>query len=116
MLTAFLTSAAGGEHDDRLDIRPGLQACRLIDQTRAKYHAALVPWLGTRLARGGAVDEHLRYALTELLQHDGQLSTEELGTQIQRVIAGLRGASGTRWLYELAGGTDIRALLRSTAI
>lgn len=113
MLAAFLEWAAGGERDGRLDMDPGLQACKIIDQTREKYRSALIPWLSGRLAAQGSVDEDLRYALAELLQADGPLSTEELDRQIAKVTTRFSGADGARWLGEFTSTRNAAELLRS---
>jgi predicted dehydrogenase len=85
MLRAFLRWAGGGAFDSRLDHEIGLRACRLIDEARPLYDAALLPWLAGRLARAGDADEDLRYALGEILQSGGLLSAAVLERETERV-------------------------------
>jgi len=101
MLRAFLRWAAGGWFDRRLDTEIGLRACRLVDQTLPMYHAALLPWLTARLTHPGNADEDLRYALGEILQFRGLLSTAALEREIERVRDQFAKAPDTKWLSAL---------------
>jgi predicted dehydrogenase len=101
MLRAFLRWAAGGWFDRRLDTEIGLRACRLVDQTLPMYHAALLPWLTSRLTHPGNADEDLRYALGEILQFRGLLSTAALEREIERVRDQFAKAPDTKWLSAL---------------
>jgi len=116
MLTAFLQWAAGGEYDSRLNIEIGLQACQVIDQTLGMYRTALMPWLVSRLASPGPVDEDLRYALSEILQFEGSLPATTMDQQIKRVRQKFSGKAGTGRLKELAEARDPASLFRAIAI
>jgi predicted dehydrogenase len=115
MLAAFLGWAAGGERDPRLDVEPGLRACRIIDQTSAMYRPSLLRWLNDRLAAPVSLEENLVYALTELLQADGPLPGAELDRRMDVVLARLSGADGKRWSEELTRTGDPSRLLKSLA-
>lgn len=116
MLTAFLIWAAGGVCDNRLNIETGLRACHIIDQVLGKYRSFLMPWLLERLASSEQVDDDLRYALSEILQANGPLSTAAIDRQIERLRQQWSGKAGTRWSRELAGSQDPARLLRALAI
>ena len=106
MLMAFLKWAAGGERDGRLDIEPGLRACKLIDDAWEMYRSAVVPWLKARLTAAEPGDEDLCYALAELLQAEGPLSSLELDRQIEIVRTRFSKTNGERWLEELIQARD----------
>ena len=101
MLRAFLRWAAGGRFDFRLDSEIGLRACRLIDETLARYDAALLTWLSGRLTDPGDTDEDLRYALGEILQYRGLLSAGAIERGIERVRARFARAPDTGWVKAL---------------
>jgi predicted dehydrogenase len=101
MLRAFLRWAAGGRFDPRLDSEIGLRACRLIDETLARYDAALLTWLAGRLAGPGDADEDLRYALGEILQYRGLLSAGAIERGIERVRARFATVPDSGWLRAL---------------
>jgi hypothetical protein len=65
------------------------------------YHAALLPWLTSRLTHPGNADEDLRYALGEILQFRGLLSTAALEREIERVRDQFAKAPDTKWLSAL---------------
>lgn len=115
MLIAFLKWAAGGERDSRLDIVPGLQACKIIDQTLEMYSSVLMPWLIAKLATPGTVDEDLRYALAELLQAEDPISTVELDRRLNTLTGRFYGTEGARWSEELTRTGDAARLLRTLA-
>lgn len=116
MLTAFLKWAAGSKFDSRLNVETGLRACHIIDQALGKYRSFLMPWLLARLATSEQVDEDLRYALSEILQSEGPLSTATMEQQIERVRQRCSGTDGARWSRELAGARDPATLLRALAM
>lgn len=113
MLTAFLKWAACGEIDKRLDIGPGLHACRIIDQTAEEYHSALMPWLIAKLAVPAPVDDSLRYALSELLLAEGPLSAVELDRRIELVTSRFVGVDGARCARELADVRNVPGLINT---
>lgn len=66
MLDAFLTWAAGGPFDSRLDIQVGLKASLLIEQVKALYDQELDQWISDKLIlTPHQVDVDLHYALAE---------------------------------------------------
>ena len=68
MLESFLTGAAGGIRDARLDVSVGLNANQVIDQIATIYRSALIPWLNNELAvNQDVISVDLRYALIEIL-------------------------------------------------
>lgn len=115
MLTAFLRLAAGGHNDKRLSVESGLEACRIIEETRRFYQAAQVPGLAAGLDSGGPLDADHRYALGEVLQYDGPMPT----TTLDRCIERLRrrcGSEGEGWLRVLKKADDPGKSLRTLAV
>lgn len=79
MLTNFLKWADGGAPDWRLDIKVGLQACRMIDQVAIGYRESQLAWLESRFDGHDWNDlADLSYALSELLQLKGALPHDVL--------------------------------------
>ena len=109
MLRAFLTWAAGGHYDVRLDVGPALQTCVLMDRTMGSYYSQLASWLSMKLAVHTTVDEDLRYALSELLQADRRLTAAELIVDINETR---RRFSGAERLCQLSDARDLTDLLR----
>jgi predicted dehydrogenase len=97
MLRAFLLWAAGGQYDSRLDTATALRASRLIDQTFAKYDAALSRWLAGGLLSSGEADQDLRYALAEIVQCAGPLPLTVLEPRIERMRERLARVPESGW-------------------
>lgn len=95
MLTSFLKWAAGGASDWRLNIKGGLQACRMIDQVAIGYRESQLAWLESRFDGHDWNDRaDLSYALSELLQLKGALPHDVLDQQsktLQQDLARLKG-------------------------
>ncbi|BBJ00643.1 hypothetical protein FGKAn22_23350 [Ferrigenium kumadai] len=90
LLKAFLVAAGGGPIDPRLGLDTAFRACGLIETTASSYQAAVLPWVTEALAAGVTVDGSLRYALRELLEAEGPLTTGDLEAQIARLRARFR--------------------------
>lgn len=116
MLTAFLKWAAGGGGDSRLDYRPGLQACKIIDQVSEMYRSEQISWLIARLETRAPLGEEVRYALAELLQAEGPLAAGEVDRYITASVTHFSGKDGARRLMELIGSHDAarRSINRTT--
>ena len=117
MLGAFLSWAAGGDFDDRLDFEWGLQATRVIGQAGGMYQAILVPWTIEKLVSGaGALNEDLRYALRELLQVEKIADTSVIDEQIARLTRRFAGADAQHWRRVVTESVDPLAALASLAV
>ena len=101
MLEAFLHAAASGRRDARLSLEPALQACALIDQISKAYHDALACWLTARFATPG-MDAELRYALNEILQANGPLTSAMLEHEIEELRRMQSGADPGGWIQSIA--------------
>jgi len=82
MLNAFLNWAAGGVCDERLKAETGLEAARLIDETKPHYYRSLMPWLVDRLSTD-SIDADLRYAVRELRQSRRTPDDAEIDAEIK---------------------------------
>lgn len=110
MLDAFLTAAAGGEVDPRLNLDTGLTACAITGVVAPAYQAAVLPWLMAQLRSVLEPDASAEYALAELLQADGRLADTELmmrGIRLQQRLRNMPpapegGVSAADYLRRLA--------------
>jgi len=101
LLSAFLTSAVGGLHDERLDAGTGLLACELTDAALRHYRAAQASWLAETASSGYVpLDNDLRYALRELLMLAGG-GPAPLEDRLNRLWQDLTGADGPARIAEL---------------
>lgn len=83
MLAAFLQGAAGGILDSRLDLSIGLTACHVINEVEHLYNAAFFSWLSKEFSsKQDGISTELRYAMTEILQAEGNGSSVPLATRI----------------------------------
>ena len=111
LLRTFLKAASGKEFDERLNIEIGLKANKVIDEINAIYQPLQIKWLLENLTYKVQPDEHLKYALTELLQIAGPINENEIERLIDKVITQLSRASGSHILKKLNITKDPRVLL-----
>jgi len=86
MLKAFLKGVCSGPHDSRLDIHRALSANEAIDKVMTLYRSAQIDWLSNNIDTSSEVDENLEYAIGEILQADGLLTSSELSVRFEKLI------------------------------
>lgn len=112
MLGTFLQLTATGKFDRRISVEPALCACALSDQVLRFYNSALASWLTTRLTIPEE-DEHLRYALNEILQSDGPLAPTVLEHQREKLKVMFSKSTERDWIPRLVACTNRRAILKA---
>jgi predicted dehydrogenase len=106
MLEAFIEAARGGEPDARLDAGIAMCAAELIDWATPIYTLQRSQWLAGALLARSAEDAELEYALAEILQSRGPMSTDSLARYVRRVQEHFRANPDPAWLAMLAGAKD----------
>ena len=116
MLKAFFRGVAGGELDNRLNIKMGLQANQVIDKVAAMYQSVQMPWLVKKLTSSEQVDDDLRYALREILQAEGPLQANVIEKKIEQVLQQFSGSPDAGWLKMLVETKDPSMIYRAIAV
>jgi len=115
MLGSFLSWAAGGSWDSRLDSAVAIRACELIEATSTVYGAELTRWIAHELRRG-AMSDSLRYAIEEAASSLG--ATSPCVPDLQRLhatIGNLDDSDRLRRTVEEGDPARLVSLLESVA-
>jgi len=112
MLTAFLTWAAGGAPDSRLDVDIGVQACKVIDQVFSLYSSSLMPLLISRFSAPVIFDDDLLYALREMFHSEAFFLASVIEEKIERLRQRFEGKVCKRLLKNLVETDNPGALFR----
>lgn len=93
LLGAFLGAAGGGPRHHGLSMDTAEASCVIVDTLRDSYEAQRTAFLVEHLRAGAPLDRNLSYALAEVLQSSGRLSSEILAGEMDRLRQAARGAS-----------------------
>jgi predicted dehydrogenase len=115
MLGSFLSWAAGGSWDSRLDFAVAIGACELIEATSTVYGRELTRWIAHEL-RSGAMSTSLKYAIEEATSSRGVTSPGAPDLQrLHTTIRSLDGSDRLRRTVEEGDPTLLLGLLESVA-
>lgn len=93
LLGAFLGAAGGGPRHHGLSMDTAEASCVIVDTLRDSYEAQRTAFLVEHLCAGAPLHRNLSYALAEVLQGSGRLSSEILAKEMNRLRLAARGAS-----------------------
>lgn len=112
MLKAFFQGVTVGNYDKRLDIEPGVNSTKIIDECGGIYRVKQIEWLVDQIAAAEFNDQDWNYALREIFQADGFLNNQEIINRIDKFKHVLASESKEYWIQELRSNKNQRTIIQ----